>query len=117
MSTIEVRNEKNDALATAAVVALASALAYGLKKALADSGTPLRSARDSVLDGTAADERSRDRSLLPMALESTPVMLLPVLDNAADAAGKWVAENSPDLIRHRLLPRFIGAFTDAAKGR
>lgn len=116
MSTIEVRDEKNDALATAAVVALASAVAYGLKKALADGAT-LRSARDSVLDETAENGRTRDRSLLPMALESTPEMLLPLLDNAVTAAGKWVAENSPDLIRDRLLPRFIGAFTDASKAR
>lgn len=116
MSTIDVRDEKSDALATAAVVALASALAFGLRKALADGAT-LRSARDGLLDGTAGDEGLRDRSLLPMALESTPDMLLPLLDNAAAAAGKWAAENSPDLIRDRLLPRFIGAFTDATKGR
>jgi hypothetical protein len=106
MSSLGENGEKSDALSSAAIAALAGALAYGLKKALADRHPP-------SLQSTG--ERAFDRSLLPAALESTPDMLVPLFENAASAAGKWVAENSPDLIRERLLPRFIGAFTDAAK--
>jgi hypothetical protein len=39
---------------------------------------------------------------------------VPLAEQAADAAGKWVAENSPDLVREHLVPRFIEAFQDAA---
>jgi hypothetical protein len=108
MSTLEVRNEKSDALASAAIAAVAGAVAYGLKKALAD--------REDANDDAPENGELRNRSILPV-LESAPDMLLPLFENAAGAAGKWVAENSPDVIRDRVLPRFIGAFTEAAKGR
>jgi len=35
-------------------------------------------------------------------------------EDAADAAGKWTAENAPDLVRDRIVPRFIESFNDAA---
>jgi hypothetical protein len=86
MSAMDLRSEKNDALASAAIAAVAGAVAYGVKKALADSP-------GARVDGD---------------------MLLPLFDKAAGAAGRWVAESSPDVIRDRLLPRFIEGFTDAA---
>jgi hypothetical protein len=46
--------------------------------------------------------------------DSASDTLLPHAEDAAEAAGRWVAENAPDVIRERLLPRFIEAFTDAA---
>lgn len=101
MGTLETKEEKSDALASAAIAAVASALTYGLKKPLADRNPQsIQGARN-----------------LPATLESAPDMLVPLFENVAGAAGKWVAENSPDLIRDRLLPRFIGAFTEAAKKR
>jgi hypothetical protein len=104
----EAKSEKNDAISSAAIAAVAGALAYGLKKALAD--------RDGSTRDPAEIGELRSRSILPV-IESAPDMLLPLVENAAGAAGKWVAENAPEVIRDRLLPRFIGAFTDAAKGR
>jgi hypothetical protein len=35
-------------------------------------------------------------------------------EQAAGAAGRWVAEHAPDPVRERILPRFIEAFNDAA---
>jgi hypothetical protein len=35
-------------------------------------------------------------------------------EEAADAVGKWTAENAPDVIRDRIVPRFIESFNDAA---
>jgi hypothetical protein len=35
-------------------------------------------------------------------------------DQAAAAAGKWVAERSPEVVRARIIPSFIEAFEDAA---
>jgi hypothetical protein len=104
-------DEKDGALATAAVAAAAGAAAYGLKKALAGSGGGtglLRAGGDD--DG---DEGSRGGSVLQTVWDSASDTLLPHAEDAAEAAGKWVAENAPDVIRDRLLPRFIEAFTDA----
>jgi hypothetical protein len=108
MSTVEAKDDKNDAISSAVIAAVAGAVAYGLKKALAD--------RDGSNRDPAENGDHRNRSILPV-IESAPDMLLPLAENAAAAAGKWVAENAPEVIRDRLLPRFIGAFTDAAKGR
>jgi hypothetical protein len=105
-------DEKDGALATAAVAAAAGAAAYGLKKALAGSGggTGLLRAGGDDDDG---DEGSRGGSVLQTVWDSASDTLLPHAEDAAEAAGKWVAENAPDVIRDRLLPRFIEAFTDA----
>lgn len=46
--------------------------------------------------------------------ESASDSLVPLAEQAADAAGKWVAQISPDLIREHILPRFIESFQDAA---
>jgi hypothetical protein len=47
-------------------------------------------------------------------LDSGSDALLPIAEHAAAAAGKWVAEKAPDVVRDRLLPRFIESFRDAA---
>ena len=39
---------------------------------------------------------------------------MPLAEEAADAAGKWVAENAPDVVREQIVPRFIESFQDAA---
>jgi hypothetical protein len=112
-----VTDERDGALATAAAAALAGAAAYGLRKALASgSGTETasRRGRDDDHDEDDDEERSRGGSLLDTVWESASDTLLPVAEDAAEAAGKWVAENAPDVIRDRIVPRFIESFTDAA---
>jgi len=39
--------------------------------------------------------------------------LVPLAESAAGAAGKYLAEHGPDLVRDRVVPRFIDAFNDA----
>ena len=112
-----VTDEKDGALATAAVAAAAGAAAYGLKKAFTSSGqgsgmSLLPRGRDG--DDDDENEGSRGGALLQTVWDSASDTLLPHAEDAAEAAGKWVAENAPDVIRERLLPRFIEAFNDAA---
>src|SRR5438874_2302088 len=40
--------------------------------------------------------------------------LMPLAENAAGAAGKYLAEHAPDVVRDRVVPRFIDAFNDAS---
>lgn len=117
-----VTEEKDGALATAAVAAAAGAAAYGLRKALNSSGgasslVPGRNDEDDEDDdGQEGNESalSRSGSLLSTVWESAASSLLPLAEEAAEAAGKWTAENSPDVVRDRIVPRFIESFSDAA---
>jgi hypothetical protein len=102
--------KKDGALARAAVSATMAVAVYGLRKALAEAAGDLSSrARD--------DERGRGesgRSPLGTAWESASDALLPLAEDAAEAAGRWAAKNSPALIRDRLVPRFIDSFKAAS---
>jgi hypothetical protein len=105
MSTPETRKDSAGAAAGAAVATAAAA--YLVKRALAGTGRP----------ALAADPEDEPARSLPVILESAPDMLLPLVEHAAEAAGRWVARNAPELVRDQLLPRFIGAFTDETKRR
>jgi hypothetical protein len=39
---------------------------------------------------------------------------MPLAEELADSAGRYLAERGPDLVRERLVPRFIEAFEKAA---
>ena len=111
---------------TAAVAAAAGIAAYGLRKAPSSGGSngvAHKSARnrdedeeyeDDANDGNGDDGgSSRGESMLQtvgLGLRS----LMPLVEEAADAAGKWTAKNAPDIVRDQLVPRFIEAFNDAS---
>jgi hypothetical protein len=113
-----VTDEKDGALATAAVAAAAGVGAYALRKALTSgSATSLVPSRNGQGDGEDDGDEGGSRggsSLLSTVLDSASSSLLPLAEEAAEAAGKWTAENAPDVVRDRIVPRFIEAFNDAA---
>ena len=81
----------------------------------ATSLVPSRSDDDD--DGEESENGSgglRGSSLVSTVLESASSSLLPLAEEAAEAAGKWTAENAPEVVRDRIVPRFIEAFEDAA---
>ena len=103
--------KRDGALAGAAVSAAVGAALYGLRRALAERGEA-----QSPLEhhGLVERERGDGRALLAAAWDSASDSLLPLAEDAAEAAGRWVAENAPAVIRERLLPRFIESFRAAA---
>jgi hypothetical protein len=113
-----VTEEKDGALATAAAAAAAGAAVYGLKKALksGDNGKSSRSEHDDdYVDQESGDGGgSSAGGFLASIWESASDSFVPLAEEAADAAGKWVAQNAPDLVRDRIVPRFIESFQDAA---
>jgi len=110
-----VTEEKDGALATAAAAAAAGAAVYGLKKALASgNGKSSISEHDDDGDDEREEGGMRGSGLVQSVWESASDSLVPLAEQAADAAGKWVAQNSPDLIREHIVPRFIESFQDAA---
>jgi hypothetical protein len=48
------------------------------------------------------------------AWDSAQGVILPIAEDAVAAAGKYLAEEAPDIVRERLVPRFIEAFNDAS---
>src|SRR5689334_20025357 len=88
--------KREGALTGAAVSAAVAAAVYGLRKAHNENGRP------------------RSISLVMETVESASDSILPLAEAAAEEAGRWVAKNSPALVRDRLLPRFIEAFKAAA---
>jgi hypothetical protein len=116
-----VTEEKDGALATAAAAAAAGAAVYGLRKALASSGNGKAVDSNERDDDYEDDGDEREESggmrgggMLQSVWESASDSLVPLAEQAADAAGKWVAQNSPDLVREHIVPRFIESFQDAA---
>jgi hypothetical protein len=97
-------DKERGALVGIAASAAVGAAVYGLQKALAGGGEG-RSLRR---------QHERGGSLVVAALESASDSVLPLAEAAAEEVGRWAAKNSPVLIRDRLLPRFIDAFTTAA---
>ena len=55
----------------------------------------------------------RGSSLVSSATSSASHALLPLAENLAESAGKYVAENAPDVVKERVVPAFINAFERA----
>lgn len=110
-----VTDEPTDALATAAAAAAAGAAIYGLRKALSSNGAQSTN-RDGVHEENDDDTSDEGgvHSTLATVWDSASNTLLPIADQAVRAAGRWVAENSPEIVRTRIVPNFIDAFEDAA---
>ena len=41
---------------------------------------------------------------------------MPLAEDAAGAAGTYLAKNGPEFVRETVVPRFIKAFNDAQEG-
>jgi hypothetical protein len=106
------------ALTTAAVAAATGAAAYGLQKAFSHGGGG--GSRDRGRDGDSDGSSSSSKpmsivgSAASSAWESASHTIVPIAEEAADAAGKWVAEHAPDVVRERIMPRFIESYNDAS---
>jgi hypothetical protein len=105
--------KKDDAILGAAVSAAVGAAVYGLRKAFREAAAD-RQVGQHDDDYYGRDDDGRSESMLVTVWESAFASLLPLAEQAAEAAGKWAAEDSPALIRDRLLPRFIESFRRAA---
>ena len=42
--------------------------------------------------------------------------LLPAAEDAAGAAGEYVAQHGPEILRDRIVPRFVESFNEARGG-
>ncbi|HEU5476702.1 MAG TPA: hypothetical protein VFU64_02610 [Gaiellaceae bacterium] len=105
--------KKDGALAGTLVSAAVGVAAYRLRKAFAEGGSLSLPRREE--DQRDESDHSHGGSALVTVWESASDSLLPLAEDAAEAAGRWVAEHSPAPIRDRLVPRFVEAFTQARR--
>ena len=55
-------------------------------------------------------------SVLAGGWEAARDALLPAAEDAAGAAGEYVAQHGPDVLRDRIVPRFVDSFNEARGG-
>jgi hypothetical protein len=103
---------KGTAVKAAAAAAATSVAALAAKKALShresDSG--------NGSSASGGDSGSVLNSVLSGGWEAARDALIPAAEDAAGAAGEYLASNGPEIVRERIIPRFIESFNKAHDG-
>jgi hypothetical protein len=97
---------------TAALAVAASAAALAARRMFLEQSQPRT---DDDRDSGARSEESLLGSMLVSGWCAAQDSLLPVAEDAASAAGEFVARSAPDVVSERLLPRFISGFERGRK--
>src|SRR5919201_1165873 len=99
------------AVRAAAIAAVSGATALAAKKAFGDRGS-----------GAEKPARTRKRSgndvlssMVSSGWDSAKDSLVPMIEDAADQAGEFLARNGPEIVRETIVPHFIDGFERARK--
>jgi len=104
---------KSTAIKAAAAAAATSVAALAAKKALSHRGSNQSINGDSASGG---DEGSVLSSVLSGRWDAARDALIPAAEDAAAAAGEYLASSGPEIVRDRIVPRFIESFNKANSG-
>jgi hypothetical protein len=96
----------------AAAAAATSVAALAAKKALSARGSNGQSSNGEG-DSSKGEVGSVVSSVLSGGWEAARDALIPAAEDAAGAAGEYLAENGPEILRDRIVPRFIESFNQA----
>jgi hypothetical protein len=101
-----------------AVKAVAAAAATGAAALAAKKVMSGRSSNGQTSNGDSPQQQAESgESILSSALaggwEAAREALLPAAEDAAGAAGEYVAQHGPDILRDRIVPRFVDSFNEA----
>ena len=104
------------AVKAAAAAAATGVAAMAARKALSGRGESSNGSSGS--NGGSPSSRGSDLSstlntVLSGGWEAARDALIPAAEDAAGAAGEWVANNGPDIVRERIVPKFIESFNAA----
>jgi len=110
-------SEKGDgvgrkALTAAAAAAATGAATYAVKKALSHDSDEKPNEGGEKPRG-ASGEQSVLASAASGGWEAARDALIPLAEDAADAAGRFLAERGPDFVKDRIVPRIIESFNSA----
>ena len=100
------------AVRAAAVAAVSGATALAAKKAFAD-----RAAGEEKRDRAERRRSGNDvlSSMFSSGWDSAKDSLVPMIEDAADHVGEFLAQNGPEIVRDTIVPRFIDGFERARK--
>jgi hypothetical protein len=101
--------------AAAAAAAAAGAAALIARKALSSDGS---SNGQRSQNGGGSQSRQGGNTFGAIASggwDAARDALGPAAEDAAGALGKFVAQNAPDVVRERIVPRFIESFNQASR--
>jgi hypothetical protein len=104
------------AIKAAAAVAATSVAAFGAKKALSHRGNNNGQSSNGGSGSSKGDMGQMLTSVISGGWEAAQDALVPAAEDAAGAAGEWLAKSAPDVVRERIVPRFIESFNDAGGG-
>ena len=100
------------AVKAAAAAAATGMAAYAAKKALSGRGSSNGHSSNGG-SSQSKDEGSVFSSVLSGGWEAARDALLPAAEDAAGAAGEYVAQHGPEILRERIVPRFVDSFNEA----
>ena len=106
---------KGTALRTAAAVAAAGAAAIATRKVLAKrtSGSNGGQQDRSGSGGSARQAGSMLKSAAEGSWDAARDALVPIAEDMAGVAGKYLAQKGPDVVVDQIVPRFISSFNEA----
>jgi hypothetical protein len=108
---------KGTAVKAAAAVAAAGAAAVATRKVLSKRSPEEGSEASSTKKPEGSNAKSGTglmlRSVAEGGWDAARDALVPVAEDAADAAGAYLANNGPEVVRDRIVPRFISSFSKA----
>ena len=106
---------KGTAVKAAAAAAATSVAALAAKKAWSSRGSTNGQSRDGG-SSSGGDPVSVLSSVLTSGWDAARDALLPAAEDVAGAAGEYLAKSGPEIIRERIVPRFIELFNEAQAG-
>ena len=104
------------AVNAAAAAAATGAAAMAVRKLTSSNGKSTNGDRKS-----SGDEKSKGgtSSLLTSVAsggwDAARDAVIPLAEDAAGAAGTYLAKNAPEIVRDKIVPRFISSFNEARK--
>ena len=107
------------AVRAAAIAAATGATALAAKKAFSgksqSEGDDEEKQKAKRSEKRSGGDDSMFSEMLTSGWDAAKDSLLPFAEDAAGAAGEWVARNPPELVPDTLVPRFIRGFERARK--
>ena len=112
--------ESGSALKSVAAAAIAAAVAGMIARKLSTDGeTSAGSSGGRAQNGGSQGGRTANPmfgSIASGGLDAARDALVPAAEDAAGAMGAFVATNAPEIVRDRIVPRFIQSFNEARGG-
>jgi hypothetical protein len=101
------------AVKAAAAAAVTGAAAMAARKAFSHSSDGKSNGSSASVTKGRGGSSTLLTSIASGGWDAARDAVLPLAEDAAGAAGTWLAKNGPEVVRDKIVPRFIKSFNDA----